>query len=589
MSRLVVDPVTRVGGQMRIEVEVEQGFVTDAWSSGTMFRGIEGILRGRDPRDAWLFAERVCGSCTGVHALASVRAVERALGVAVPRNARLVRNVLAGSRHAQDHAIGFYRLHALDWVDARAAATADPAATAALAGRLSSWPKNTAAYFASARERLAGLLATEQAGPLANGWWGHPACTLPPETGLMVMAHYLEALDWRRRVTRIQTILGGKDPHPQAFVVGGMVVSPPWGGPDRPLPGEHPIVPDTVMPRALGPGGMAELATLLAEVRSFVDEVYLPDVLAIADHHRDWLGIGAGVESYLAFGEYPEDDSVLPRLFLPGGRVMFGNLARVEPVQAAAIGETVAHAHYVDGAGDEPRHPTEAHARPRYAGPRPPVTTLENVERYSWVKAPRYSGEPLETGPLARMLVAYAEGRDEARAAVNSALVRLGGGQEVLSGTIGRLVARAVEASVVAGRLEGWLRDLASSMAGGDLALADITSWDPASWPRVARGWSLGEGAKGAVGHWVTIEDSRIAAYEIVDASTWNISPRDERGIRGPLEAALVGTPLADPARPVELLRTVHSFDPCAACAVHCHGGAGAASLEISIAARRDG
>ena len=584
MSRLIIDPITRIGGHLRIEAEVAGGVVTDAWSTGTMFRGLEPIMQGRDPRDAWLLAQRVCGSCTGVQALASVRAVERALGATIPRNARLVRNVIAGTQYVLDHVLHFYHLHAFDWVDVASALRADPAATSALANATSGWPQSSVSHFREAQDRLQRFVASGESSSFANGPWGHPAYRLSPEANLLLATHYLEALDWRLKISKIHTILGGKNPHPQTFLVGGMALAPPWGGPNRGLPGEHPQQIDKRAPAALSEASLAEIATLIAAARAFVDLVYVPDVLLVARAYPEWATLGAGIGNYLAYGEFPEDESDEPKLFLPRGRVMGRIMARVEAVEQAGVTETVAHAWYTyDNDPDGPRKPVDGQTNPTYAGPALPYTTLAGSEKYSWLKAPRYDDEPMEVGALARVLVAYVEGRDEVRAAVNRAVSALGVGPDALFGTLGRLVARAVEAEVIAVRLGDWQRQLAGNLSDGDLALADLGRWDPGSWPQEASGWSLGEAPGGALGHWVTIRDQVIASYQIVDASTWNGSPRDRKGRRGAWEEALVGTPVADAAQPLEILRTLHSFDPCAACAVHAYDPRAGGSIDLRV------
>ena len=584
MARIAIDPVTRIGGHLRIEVEVTDGVVRDAWSSGTMFRGMELILKGRDPRDAWLFAQRVCGMCAGVHALASVRAVENALGAVVPRNARLIRNLIAGSGYVQDHVVQFYHLHALDWVDVVSALDADPAATSALARSISDWPQSSASYFKGVKDRLTTFVQSGQLGPLANGYWGHPAYKLPPEANLMVVAHYLEALDWQRKVMRIHALLGGKSPHPQTYLVGGMALAPTWGGPNRALPGEHPKQIERNSPTALSASGLSDIRKLIAEAKTFVDQVYAPDVLAIAGYYGDWAGIGKGIGNYLSYGEFPEDDSSQPALLLPRGRIMGRDLAKAESVDQAGVAETVAHSHYADDGGDGAlRHPGNGQTNPRYAGPKPPFTTLEGWDKYSWLKAPRYQDEPMEVGPLARMLVAHVEGRRDVKTAIDGVAAKLGVGREALFSTLGRTVARAIETQVVVNRLDGWLGELVANLATGDLAVADITKWDPGAWPREAQGWALGDAPRGALGHWVKIRDQRIDHYQIVDATTWNGSPRDAQGRRGAWEEALVGTPVADPTRPIEILRTIHSFDPCTACAVHAYSPDAGNSVEIRV------
>lgn len=585
MSRLVIDPVTRAGGHLRIEVDVADGVVVDAWSSGTVFRGMERILRGRDPRDAWLFAQRICGTCTGAHALASVRAVESALHASVPPNARLIRNLLAGAALARDHVLQFYQQTALDWVDVVAALDADPAATSRLARSISDWPAASASYFGGVRDQLAAHVASGRLGPFAGGYWGHPAYEMPPEADLMVMAHYLESLDWQRRISRAFVLLGGKDPHPQTFLVGGMALSVPWGGPIKPLTGEHPRLPERDSPMALSPDGLAELQALFAEMRAFVDRVYVPDALAIARYHEDWLGRGAGPGDYLSAGEFPEGDTGESPRLLPRGSIRGGDPLSLHPVDQAAIAETVAEAWYRYDAGDAALlHPSAGQTDPRYTGPSVPYASLEGSDGYSWMKAPRYAETPMEVGPLARILVAYAAGVPLVRAAVDDHTRRLGSGPAALSGTLGRIVARAIEAQVVVDRLGGWLTDLRERLADGDLAIADITSWDPGVWASEAEGWSLGEGPRGMIGHWVRIRDGLIADYQVVDATAWNASPRDERGWRGPLEEALRDTPVVDPGRPLEILRTVHAYAPCVACATHLAGHHVGSPIDIRIA-----
>jgi Ni,Fe-hydrogenase I large subunit len=564
MTRLSIDPVTRVGGQLRVEVELAGGLVSDAWVSGTMYRGIEGILEGRDAREAWLMAQRICGSCGTAHARASVEAVENALGVQIPTNARLLRNLLGGVQVAVDHVSAFYLRQAMDWVDLQAATTADVVAASGLATTLGR--PAIAPYLRAIKDRLDRELRSSQPGPFSSTAWGHPAFRLSPEQDLLVFAHYLEALDWRRRMLRLHTLLGGKSPHPQAFVLGGMVAAPPWGGPTRPVTGEHAWSLDRESPPVLGADGLATIGTLLDELREFVTTACVPDALAVAGAYRDVAEVGAGIGHYLAFGAFPEDASDRPALLLPRGRVMDRDVSSLVTVGEAGVGETVARSWYADD-GVALRHPREGRTEPAYAGPRRGYTTVSGADRYSWVKAPRYEDDPMEVGPVARLLVGRAAGDAAATAATRRAADVLGGAG--LFGTLGRVAARAVEAQLVADRLPGWLDALQANLATGDLAVADVTMWAQSAWPRRAQGMSLAETARGAVGHWVSIADGRIERYQVVDASTWNASPRDASGRRGALEEALVGTPVADPDRPIEILRTIHSFDPCLACGVH--------------------
>lgn len=562
MTRLAIDPVTRVGGPLRVEIDVQGGVVTDAWASATMFRGIERALVGRDPRDAWLLAQRICGTCNGVHGLASVRAVERALRIAIPGNARIVRNLLAGSQLVTSHVTGFYRRQLPDWTDLLDAAAADPAAASGLARSISDWSRSGPDYFETIRGRLAALAASGQPGmfaPVAGD------SRLSPAAGLVVGAHALEALEWRRSMTRLHTFLGGKSPHPQTFIVGGMALTPPWGGPVQATTGEHPRRPQSNAPAALSERGLAALTTLIAGATTFVDQVYLPDVFYLADIYRDEAERGRGHRNFLAYGEFPEDDTGEPQLLLPRGRLMDGDLATIDPVDQVGVAESAASAHYDDGA--DLRHPFDGRTEPRYQGPRAPVKTLAGAARYSWAKAPRYWDDPMEVGPAARMAVAHAA-RGEPYSVIARMLANLDLGPGSLPSTLGRIVAAAIETKIVVDRLDRWLGQLKANIGSGDLALADLADWDPSRWPAEAEGWSLGESAGGPVGHWLRIRDRRIAFYQVVDGSTWNLSPRDGRGRRGALEEALVGTPVPDPAAPIDVLRTVHSFDPCPACAV---------------------
>jgi hydrogenase large subunit len=568
VSRVIIDPVTRIGGHLRVEAEVRGGRVEDAWSAGTMFRGMEGILDGRDPRDAWLLAQRVCGMCGGAHALGSVRAVEDALEIRIPRNARLLRNLLAGSEWVLDHAMSFYQLQLFDWVDVIAAAGADPAETARLAARTSSWTASTTTHFAAVRDRLQALIDTEQLGPLAHGYWGHRAYRLAPEANLLLWSHYVDALAFQLEFTQIHNLLGGKNPHPQTFLVGGSSLAPSWGGP-RASPRTHPTIVDRNAPSPLTEPGLALLERLIAVARTFVDQVYLPDVRVVAAAYPEWFSVGAGTGRFLSFGEFPRDDTADPELFIPAGVIDAPDLGAVSAVDPTLVKEDTSHAHYEDDAGAPPRSPWSGRTDARYGGPPLPYETLAGAERYSWAKAPRYAGRPAETGALARMLLAYANGPAVVRPRLEQALSAVGATLAMMPSVMGRTVARAIEAQVVAYELEPWRSQLQASIATGDLAVAEVTRWDPASWPATADGISLGESPRGALGHWVRLRDRRIDAYQIVDGNTWNGSPRDANGVRGPWEEALVGTPVDDPARPLEILRTLHSFDPCATCAVH--------------------
>ncbi len=553
MTRVIIDPVTRIEGHLRIETEVEAGAIKDAWSSATMFRGIELILKGRDPRDAWAFTQRICGVCTTVHAIASIRAVENAIGAVPPPNARMLRNLVIGTQCVQDHVVHFYHLHALDWVDVVSALSADPAKTSALAESISDWPLSSTKYFAEVKGRLKTFVDRGQLGPFANAYWGHPAYKLPPEANLMAVAHYLEALEWQRDFIRLHAILGGKNPHLQSFLVGGMAT---------------PVDPNSQA--AINAGTIAQMKELAKKARDFVARVYIPDVLAVASFYKDWAAHGKGVGNYMSFGEYPEDDGARPTMFIPPGIIRGRDLGKVEPFDPAKVTEEVKHSWYDYSKGDDAAlHPFDGETKPHYTGPKPPYQQLDGNAKYSWLKSPRYDKQAMEVGPLARMLVSYASGHARVKELVGAVLAKLEVGPEALFSTLGRIAARAIETMVLSEKLDGWIDALAENMGKGDLRIHDNAKWDPASWPKDATGAGFHEAPRGSLSHWVHIKDAAIANYQCVVPSTWNAGPRDAAGVRGPYEEALLGTPIADPKMPLEILRTVHSFDPCMACGVH--------------------
>jgi hydrogenase large subunit len=555
MARIVVDPVTRIEGHLRIEAEVNGGMVSDAWSSGTMFRGIELILRGRDPREAWIWTQRICGVCTTVHALTSVRAVEDALGIEVPENANLIRNIIGASQYVQDHVIHFYHLHALDWVDVTLALKADPAKTSQLAESISPWPKSSRTYFKSVQDRVKALVESKQLSLFSSGYWGHPAYHLPPEANLLAVAHYIEALEFQKDYIRIHAVLGGKNPHLQTYLVGGMAASM---DPDEPG-------------ATINPERITFLTELASKAQAFVDQVYVPDVLAVASFYRDWFGLGEGLGNFLSYGDYPLGGLKDPaRFYLQRGAIFNHDLSKVHPVDPANVTEYVTHSWYQYADGDQnAKHPYQGETSPKYTGPKPPFDHLQVDQKYSWLKAPRYQDHAMEVGPLSRMLVAYASGHPEVKATVDGVLAKLNAPATALFSTLGRIAARAIEAHVMAGQVSKWVVELGDKLGHGDLRIHNGDKWDPDTWPKEAQGFGFHEAPRGSLGHWVHIEDKKIKNYQCVVPTTWNAGPRDAKGQRGAYESALLKTPIADPERPVEILRTVHSFDPCLACAVH--------------------
>ena len=574
-KRIVVDPVTRIEGHLRIEAQVSGGQVTEAWSAGTMWRGIEVVLRDRDPREAWLFAQRICGVCTTVHALASVRAVEDALGITVPVNAEYLRQLIALTQYVHDHVVHFYHLQAMDWVDVLSALKADPAKTAALQASLSDYAIGGTGHFTAVQAKLRAFVSRGNLGPFTDGYWGHPAYRLPPAVNLLAVSHYIDALSFQRGFIRIHALLGGKNPHPQSYLVGGM---------SRPI--------DLNSDDAINDGVLAELQELLQAGLDFVTQAFLPDLTAIASYYLPWSSIGAGTGNYLAVGEFSSTgqpprggtpDS-RPDLLFPPGIVLGRDLTAVHPVDPAQITEEVARSWYSYTSGDDkPLRPFDGQTTPNYTGPSPPYEYLDVAGRYSWLKAPRYAGQVMEVGPLARVLVSWASGRQPARDLVSRALGTLKVGPDALFSTLGRMLARGIETQLAAQRALDVLGLLRGNIAGGDTQTFDNTKWDPAAWPSRARGVGFHGAPRGMLSHWVDITDGKIANYQAVVPSTWNASPRDAAGQPGPYEAALVGTPVADPARPLEILRTLHSFDPCMACAAHILDADGTELLQVRV------
>ncbi|MBP8645907.1 MAG: nickel-dependent hydrogenase large subunit [Syntrophobacteraceae bacterium] len=528
-QRVVVDPITRIEGHLRIEVEVGEGKVKNAWSSSTLFRGLEIILQGRDPRDAWLFTQRACGVCTYVHGLASVRSVDDAVGAKIPDNARLIRNLLMGAQFLHDHIVHFYHLHALDWVDVVSSLKADPKKAATLADQVSPAGGNVN-EFKAVKARVKKFVDSGQLGLFNNGYWGHPAYKLPPEVNLIAVKHYLDALRQQARTARMHAVFGAKNPHLQSLVVGGVT-----------------CVAD------LNADRIAEFKYLWKETMDFVNNVYIPDVVAVAGFYKDWGRIG-GTTNFLAYGEFPQSDKEPESLFFPRGAIFKRKVANVQPVDISLIEEHVKHSWYE---GDRALPPAKGETKPKYED-------LDVGKRYSWMKAPRYNGEPMEVGPLARVLIAYGKGHAPTKKAVDGLLKTLKVPQEALFSTLGRTAARALETKIIGEAMEGWMGQLVENLKKGD-----TQTYQPYEMPAQAMGMGLNDVPRGALGHWIEIKDQKIGNYQLVVPSTWNLGPRCAANKPGPLEEALVGTPVADPKRPVEILRTIHSFDPCIACGVH--------------------
>ncbi len=570
-DRVVVDPITRIEGHLRIEAQMDGDRIGQAYSSGTMVRGIELILKGRDPRDAWAFAQRICGVCTLVHGIASVRSVEDALSYKVPPNAQLIRNLMIAAQYVHDHVMHFYHLHALDWVDVVSALDADPKATSELAQTVSPrWPKSSAGYFADTRKKLKEFVEAGQLGIFANGYWGHPAYKLPPEANLMAVAHYLEALSWQRDVVKLHAIFGGKNPHPN-FLVGGV-----------------PCPIDMNSDSAINAKRLAQVQDVIDKMKVFVEQVYVPDTLAIAGFYKDWGAQGEGVGNFMCFGDMPEKGMDDPSSYLiPSGVILNRDLSTIHPVDlnsADEIEEYVAHSWYdYSGGKEQGLHPYDGETNLNYTGPKPPYDQLDIEKSYSWLKSPRWKGKPMEVGPLARVLMLYASGHEQTKELVDMTLRTLDVPVDALFSTLGRTAARTLETKVIVDAMQTWKDNLVANIKSGDTRTFNETLWEPSSWPKEARGVGYMEAPRGGLAHWIVIKDQKIDNYQAVVPSTWNAGPRDVQGQPGPYEAALAGHALHDPKQPIEILRTIHSFDPCIACAVHITDPDGEEVMQVKV------
>jgi hydrogenase large subunit len=587
--RIVVDPVTRIEGHMRCEVNLDSNnVIRNAVSTGTMWRGLEVILKGRDPRDAWAFVERICGVCTGTHALTSVRAVEDALGIKIPPNAHLLREIFDKTLQVQDHVVHFYHLHALDWVDVVSALKADPKKTGELQQIVSpSYPRASAGYFRDVQNRLKKFVDSGQLGPFANGYWGSKAYVLPAEANLMAVAHYLEALDLQKDWVKVHTIIGGKNPHPN-FLVGGMPCA-------IKLDGDGSQGAPITMER------LNFIKARIDEMNAFVNQVYLPDVLAIGTiyKHAGWLhGGGLAATNVMDYGEFAKVNYDKSTERLPGGAIIGGNwneILPVDPRDPEQIQEFVTHSWYKYGDETKGLHPWDGVTEPNYVlgkGTKGTKTHIEQIDesaKYSWIKSPRWRGHAVEVGPLSRYILAYAhaskgnkyaqrpkEQLEFAAMMINSGVPKALGLPEtqftlkqMLPSTIGRTLARCLEGQYCAEMLvEDW-NELVANIKAGDTATANVEKWDPSTWPKEAKGVGTAAAPRGALAHWIKIKDGKIDNYQCVVPTTWNGSPRDHKGQIGAFEASLLNTPMVNPEQPLEILRTLHSFDPCLACSTH--------------------
>jgi hydrogenase large subunit len=552
-QRIVIDPITRIEGHLRIDVEVDQGRVTKAWSSGQMWRGIEVILKGRDPRDAWAITQRICGVCTTVHALASVRAVENALALPVPKNAQYIRNLIVAAHGIHDHIVHFYHLAALDWVDIVSALSGSAEGASALASSLSDYHGNTALAMQGAKDRLTAFVESGQLGIYASGYWGHPAMTLPPDANLMAATHYLQALEVQRTANKIVSILGAKTPHIQNLTPGGVT---------------NAINMDSQSTLTLE--RLWAIKALIDQLGDFVHNAMMSDVAAVGALYADWTGYGAGVMNYLCVPDLPLDE-MGTQFSMPGGWIPNGDLAAFKAIPSfqdeffrGGVKEAVNHSWYDYSAATGGLHPFEGETEPRY-------TDFQDDGKYSWIKAPTFYDERAQVGPLANILAMAAAGHEPTNRHLAKLLAQASAvaGTEIplsaVHSTIGRIAARAVRCAVLHEELEKQWTLLMENIATGD-----TDTFNRPVFPKgEVAGVGFHEAPRGVLSHWVVIEDGKIANYQCVVPSTWNAGPRDDQDRPGPYEASLIDNPIADPELPLEVLRTVHSFDPCISCAIH--------------------
>ena len=563
-TRITIDPITRIEGHLRVDVEVENNAVNNAWASCTMWRGIETILRGRDPRDAWMFTQRFCGVCTTVHAMASVRSVEDALKLPVPPNAQYIRNLILIAHALHDHIVHFYQLSALDWVDILQIPKADPAAASRLGESLSPWTRNSRNELKAAQDKVKAVAASGQLGIFQNGYWGHPAMRLSPEVNLLAFTHYVQALEYQRKALQVVGMLGSKTPHIQNLQVGGV---------------SNAI--DLNSQSALTMDKLEQIRLLLAEVSQFINQVYLIDVCAVAAMYPEWFKIGSGVTNYLAVPDLPLD-SEAKAYDLPGGVIMQANIAGVQPFKTASdavfresVTEDVTHSYYE---GSKPLQPWVGETEPQFTG-----WTAD--KKYSWVKSPRYKGQPMQVGPLSQILVGYAQGHPLTRKYSDlalqqvSAIAKVNATPAVLHSTLGRHAARAIRAAMLAELADKHWQLLVTNISKGDLSVCNPPEFGSSE----SEGVGTHEAPRGTLSHWIVIKGGKIKNYQAVVPSTWNASPRDENGVHGPYEASLLHTPLAKPQEPLEVIRTVHSFDPCMACACHAFDPSGKQIARVKV------
>jgi quinone-reactive Ni/Fe-hydrogenase large subunit len=535
MKKIVIDPITRIEGHLRAEVEVDDdGVVQEAYVSGQLFRGIEIILKDRDPRDAGLMAGRICGVCTNSHFRGAVSAVEDAYSIPLPKNAEIIRDLMAMALFIQDHVVHFYHLHSLDFVDVTSALSADAKLTSKEAHKYSDRPfRNSHAHYEATIKKLQNFVDAGKLGPFSNGYWGHSDYKLTPEQNLIMISHYLEALKFQTKISKAVAIFGGKTPHPQSIVVGGI----------------------TSVADMLNPQRLNDYLFVIKEAKEFIDRAYLPDAKLLASAYRDEIkaGVGRANGNFMSVGGYEFEGE--QRLFCNG--IIYGHdFENIEEFDEKKVTEEVDRAWYE---GDKVFY-TDLNEDGT-------LKTEKNDDKYSWIKAPRYDGKVMETGPLARVIISYKKDNILIKSFVDEFLEDTDLELIDLSTTVGRNAARAIETGYICEYIFKLVSRLIQNIKYYDTDT--WTKYDFEKLPRDAKGSVFLEVPRGTLSHFVNIKEQKIDNYSVIAPTTWNATPKNFDGLRGAYEEALIGVKIEDTSKPLEVLRVIHSFDPCLACAVH--------------------
>jgi quinone-reactive Ni/Fe-hydrogenase large subunit len=551
-KRIVVDPITRIEGHLRVEVVVDDNnVVTEAYSSATLWRGLEQILKGRDPRDAGFFTQRICGVCTFSHYKAGIVAVENALGITPPLNALLTRTLMNNALFLHDHPVHFYNLHGLDWVDIVLALSADPKKASDEAFKYTSTPIATGAdHLKAVKDKVAAFAGKGHLGPFANAYWGHKTYHLTPEQNLIALSHYLECLKIQRTVAQMMAIFGAKQPHPQSLTVGGV----------------------TCVMDLLDPARLGEYLVKFQEIADFINRAYYPDLVMAGKAYAGEKSVTGdmGVANLFTYKEFQLGAN---DWLFDSGIILDGDISKVYEVDEDKITEEATRAWYED---NEPLHPYDGKTNPNYTGFKKENTidgqgklsstqVIDESGKYSWIKAPRYDGKAMQVGPLANIVINYVKGNERVAKVVEKFLSDTGLPVAAVFSTLGRTACRMIEAKVVADNgLEAFNNLIANLKVDQETCAPYVIDKN-----KEYRGRYIGHVPRGTLSHWVKIKNGVIENYQAVVPSTWNASPKDANGLRGPYEESLIGLKIADLSKPLEIIRVIHSYDPCIACAVH--------------------